>query len=335
MKKILLIFAISLSIIFSNISYCGAVELAFLGKKMPRNNHQLNKLRSKKPLNRAERHITRNGKLKEINGKKVICNDKSFDKKTKDAYGRRNCERMSQGLAPIGKDNIEINLHHLQQENDGVIVEVLATEHQKYSEEILTLAGAATDDDVDVTVDDVESSPDVTTTLAQTLVVNSGTRQGNGTAKSYTKRSFLKKYEEEVLGALTQYGRMKTYDDYGGMFGITGRQFKSVRLALMNSRKEYLPEPRESNGISDGRHYVRVSPRQCFTLSKGVFNALKITLPDYARLEIEWLPQNDSAFGVEKFKGSKIVLTYNGEIRPPQLKKLKGDGTDADGEAGA
>lgn len=56
-----------------------------------------------------------------------------FDPKKTDGAGRSNVERMRDGLAPIGKDGQPINLHHMKQQNNGVIVEASHTEHKNNS----------------------------------------------------------------------------------------------------------------------------------------------------------------------------------------------------------
>ncbi len=40
---------------------------------------------------------------------------------------------MLQGKAPIGDDGKTINLHHLKQQKNGIIVEMTQTEHRKSS----------------------------------------------------------------------------------------------------------------------------------------------------------------------------------------------------------
>ena len=67
----------------------------------------------------------------QFDSKKVIADDSLFDFDQTDSIGRTNRQRMQQGLAPIGKDGKSINLHHVDQTNDGPIQEILASEHQK------------------------------------------------------------------------------------------------------------------------------------------------------------------------------------------------------------
>lgn len=38
---------------------------------------------------------------------------------------------MQEDLAPIGVDGKSVNLHHVDQTNDGTVMEITATEHQQ------------------------------------------------------------------------------------------------------------------------------------------------------------------------------------------------------------
>ena len=67
----------------------------------------------------------------EVNGKTVIIDSKTFDPKLVDKQGRTNIQRMEQGLAPIGTDGKSVNMHHIDQTNEGPVMEITATEHQK------------------------------------------------------------------------------------------------------------------------------------------------------------------------------------------------------------
>lgn len=67
----------------------------------------------------------------EINGKKVILDDNTFDPNFVDKQGRTNIQRMEQGLAPIGKDGKSVNIHHIDQTDAGTVMEITATNHQK------------------------------------------------------------------------------------------------------------------------------------------------------------------------------------------------------------
>ena len=49
----------------------------------------------------------------------------------KDRFGRTNVQRMEKGLAPIGPDGLEINLHHVTQDEPGPMAELVSTQHQE------------------------------------------------------------------------------------------------------------------------------------------------------------------------------------------------------------
>ena len=46
-----------------------------------------------------------------------------------DKYGRTNLKRMQQGLAPMGPDDLPVNLHHMLQTQDGPIAEITQSLH--------------------------------------------------------------------------------------------------------------------------------------------------------------------------------------------------------------
>lgn len=67
-------------------------------------------------------------------GVSFYCNDEELNL---DADGGANMERMSRGLAPIGKDGRPVNLHHMQQSDSyGGIMEVSETRHTKNHKEL-------------------------------------------------------------------------------------------------------------------------------------------------------------------------------------------------------
>ena len=66
-------------------------------------------------------------------GKKVYQRDDAFDVSRVDSKGRTNLQRMKAGIAPIGKDGSSIQLHHMVQSDDGAIMEITRTLHQKNS----------------------------------------------------------------------------------------------------------------------------------------------------------------------------------------------------------
>ena len=78
--------------------------------------------------NISRKSVTR---VADVNGKTVTMDDGIFDPNFTDKQGRTNIERMKQGLAPIGNDGKSVNIHHIDQTNDGPVMEIMATEHQK------------------------------------------------------------------------------------------------------------------------------------------------------------------------------------------------------------
>lgn len=77
-----------------------------------------------------EKALLKNAKYISIEGKLVAKRNSTFYPYVKDAFGRTNVNRMEQGLAPIGKDGLPVELHHLKQKDNGIIVELTATEHK-------------------------------------------------------------------------------------------------------------------------------------------------------------------------------------------------------------
>lgn len=67
--------------------------------------------------------------LKCINGKNCLVRT-DIDMEQKDIKGKRNKERMENGLAPLDKDMVPINLHHMGQRVDSPIVELTSKEHR-------------------------------------------------------------------------------------------------------------------------------------------------------------------------------------------------------------
>lgn len=55
----------------------------------------------------------------------------NFDLEYKDATGKTNLERMKRGCAPVGKDGMYVNLHHLIQKESGGIVEIQKAVHKR------------------------------------------------------------------------------------------------------------------------------------------------------------------------------------------------------------
>lgn len=84
-------------------------------------------------ITELEHSLLDTAKINRSNGKIVAKRDNTFDPIYKDALGRTNKERMKDGLAPIGKDDKSIELHHLKQKDNGVMIELTSTEHNENS----------------------------------------------------------------------------------------------------------------------------------------------------------------------------------------------------------
>jgi len=82
-------------------------------------------------ITKFEKMLVESGHMKNVKGKRVAQRNQTFNKNSRDAKGRSNCERIIKGNAPIGHDGMPIQLHHMKQQNDGVIVELMATEHRQ------------------------------------------------------------------------------------------------------------------------------------------------------------------------------------------------------------
>ncbi|UWU24828.1 DUF4150 domain-containing protein (plasmid) [Rhizobium sp. CB3060] len=68
---------------------------------------------------------------KDVNGRRVYQRDDLIDPNKVDDLGRTNKQRMEKGLAPLGDDGKEINLHHLTQDEPGAMAEVKSTFHSE------------------------------------------------------------------------------------------------------------------------------------------------------------------------------------------------------------
>lgn len=80
-----------------------------------------------------EKSLLNDAKIDRSNGKIVAKRNNTFDPTYKDALGRTNKERMEDGLAPIGIDDMSLELHHLKQKNNGVMIELTNKEHNQNS----------------------------------------------------------------------------------------------------------------------------------------------------------------------------------------------------------
>ncbi len=84
----------------------------------------------------TERALLKSGVRIKFQGLEVIKRNNTFDPGLRDALGRTNRQRMAQGRAPIGRDGVEVQLHHHQQRAKGPIIEMTATEHRQLSQEL-------------------------------------------------------------------------------------------------------------------------------------------------------------------------------------------------------
>jgi hypothetical protein len=80
-------------------------------------------------ISNLEKTLLKNAKYVYRSGKLVAQRNSTFFPHIKDALGRSNIERMEKGLAPLGKDGKAVELHHLKQKDNGVIVELTSMEH--------------------------------------------------------------------------------------------------------------------------------------------------------------------------------------------------------------
>ena len=87
-------------------------------------------------LSDIEKQLIKSGEKVVISGKTVVKRNEFFSPYYKDALGRTNIERMRSGFAPIGNDGKIIELHHLQQKDDGIIFEITSTMHRKNSKDL-------------------------------------------------------------------------------------------------------------------------------------------------------------------------------------------------------
>ncbi len=67
-----------------------------------------------------------------VNGKRVVIVKNLFDPGLIDKKGRTNLQRIAMGLSPCGFDGKPLNIHHLDQTDDGMVVAIPASLHQKY-----------------------------------------------------------------------------------------------------------------------------------------------------------------------------------------------------------
>ncbi|WP_165079231.1 MULTISPECIES: HNH/ENDO VII family nuclease [unclassified Desulfovibrio] len=85
-------------------------------------------------ISSIEKNILKNSKIKEVNNKPVAQRDNIIDVAIR-CSGKTSCDSMKLGNAPFDKNCKAIQLHHILQEEDGIIMEILFDEHsQNYSD---------------------------------------------------------------------------------------------------------------------------------------------------------------------------------------------------------
>jgi hypothetical protein len=67
----------------------------------------------------------------EFKGKTVTKDNSLFDPNRVDSKGRTNIQRMEKGLAPEGYDGKPVNIHHIDQTNNGPVMEISGSSHQQ------------------------------------------------------------------------------------------------------------------------------------------------------------------------------------------------------------
>jgi hypothetical protein len=77
-----------------------------------------------------EKSLLKEAKFISVKGKLVAKRNQTFNP-YEEINGMTNIERMRLGLAPIGKDGKPVELHHLKQKDDGIIIELTSTEHRE------------------------------------------------------------------------------------------------------------------------------------------------------------------------------------------------------------
>lgn len=74
-------------------------------------------------VNNVERRLVAGAKMCRWKGYNIMQRNSIIRKSVK------NCSRMKNGLAPLGPDNLPIQLHHLRQKNNGWLIELTSKEH--------------------------------------------------------------------------------------------------------------------------------------------------------------------------------------------------------------
>jgi hypothetical protein len=88
---------------------------------------------ARRRMTNFELELIDSGKKYTVLGNEFIKRDYLFNSQFLDGAGKSNIERMKMGLAPIGLDGNPINLHHMKQQKNGVLVEMSTLEHRNHS----------------------------------------------------------------------------------------------------------------------------------------------------------------------------------------------------------
>lgn len=89
---------------------------------------------ARRRMTNFELEMLKSGKKTTFDKQVVYQKDFQFNPCHKLSTGEINFQRMQQGLAPIGNDGNPINLHHMKQQKDGLLVETTLSDHKKYNE---------------------------------------------------------------------------------------------------------------------------------------------------------------------------------------------------------
>lgn len=82
-------------------------------------------------MSNFELDMLKSGKKTTFNNHVVYQKDSQFSPCYKLPTGEINFQRMQKGLAPIGSDGYPINLHHMKQQKNGLLVEITHSDHKK------------------------------------------------------------------------------------------------------------------------------------------------------------------------------------------------------------
>lgn len=93
------------------------------------------KLPSFKIMKRDRRRITKieQNLINSKNAKKLKINNRTVMQRNVFPMSKKNIKRMKTGKAPFGYDGEIVNLHHLKQQNNGILVEMSKKEHLEHS----------------------------------------------------------------------------------------------------------------------------------------------------------------------------------------------------------